>query len=370
MMRRPWFFKLWYIGYQIKFLKKLSLFKASFHILGWILFFLAPVIFSPGPLFHNVESNEWMSLLLRNVTLMAYFYANQFCFAPFILKKRGVFPFILISIAVIISISIINSAFHHYYVEGRDMMPPRDDDFGPRHDPPPMMFAGPTFASFLITIMVGLISSLLVLWEEWNKVQAEKQEQALQRVAAELTALKLQISPHFLFNTLNNIRWLVRSKSDLAEEAVVKLSQLLRYILYQIGSELVDLKKELDHLRDFVELQKMRIENPEGVKFNVEGKLEAKQIVPLLLLPIIENFFKHGDFTGSFPNAIDIKVNSTSLILKTENKIDRVQEKEHGLGLQNVLKRLKLHYPDQHLIHYYEKDDVFYLQLELLLSYK
>src|SRR6185369_11333564 len=105
-------------------------------------------------------------------------------------------------------------------------------------------------------------SSLLVFWEEWNKVQLEKQEQELQRVAAELTALKLQISPHFLFNTLNNIRWLVRSKSDVAEEAVVKLSQLLRYILYQTGNERVNLEKEVEHLKDFVELQKMRIVNP------------------------------------------------------------------------------------------------------------
>lgn len=349
-------------------LKKVSLFKVSFHVLGWLLFFLAPVIFSPGPFFREIQSNEWMSLVVRNVTLMIYFYANQFYIAPYVLKKRGLLPFILISIAAITSISIVNSAFHHYYVEGRDMMPPppAPEDFDSRASPP-MMFAGPTFSSFLITIMVGLISSLLVLWEEWLKVQEEKQEQALQRVAAELTALKLQISPHFLFNTLNNIRWLVRSKSDKAEDAVVKLSQLLRYILYQTGTEKVDLQKELDHLRDFVELQKMRLEDATTVRWSVDGSADGKSIVPLLLLPVIENFFKHGDFTGEFQNKIEIRITETVLYLRTENKIDQVEEKESGIGLVNIKRRLKLHYPDQHLLNYYEKDSVFYLELELIL---
>lgn len=241
------------------------------------------------------------------------------------------------------------------------------DDFDPR-GAPPLMFAGPTFSSFLVTILVGLISTLLVLWEEWVKVQQEKQEQALQRVAAELTALKLQISPHFLFNTLNNIRWLVRTKSDLAEDAVVKLSQLLRYILYQTASDKVDLKKELDHLRDFVELQKMRLTNTEVVEWKVEGEVDDKQIVPLLLLPIAENFFKHGDFTGSYRNKIQIRVEDTILYFKTENKIDLVEEKEHGIGLSNVIKRLKLHYPDRYLLKYYEKEKVFFLELELMLK--
>ncbi len=350
-------------------MKKVSLFKVSFHVLGWVLFFLAPLIFSPGPLFRDVAANEWMSLLLRIVTLMVYFYVNQLYIAPVILKKRGLIPFLLISAAVICAISIVNSAFHHYYVEGRTMMEPlvMPDDFGPR-ETPPLMFAGPTFSSFLVTILVGLISTLLVLWEEWIKVQQEKQEQALQRVAAELTALKLQISPHFLFNTLNNIRWLVRTKSDLAEDAVVKLSQLLRYILYQTASDKVDLKKELDHLLDFVELQKMRLTNTNAVEWRVEGEVDDKQIVPLLLLPIVENFFKHGDFTGSYQNKIHIKVGGAILYFKTENKIDTMEEKEHGIGLSNVVKRLRLHYPDRYLLKYYEKDKVFFLELELMLK--
>lgn len=319
-----------------------------------------------------------MSLIVRSITLMIYFYTNLFYITPVVLKRRGVVFFSILTIFLIVAISLINSSFHQFYVEGLGGPPPpmpeqwRPDwpgHFGPPPDGgPPMMFASPTFSSLLITSLVAIISSMLVFWQEWNKVQAEKQEQALQRVAAELTALKLQISPHFLFNTLNNIRWLVRSKSEMAEDAVVKLSHLLRYILYQTDREKVELKAELDHLRDFIELQKMRIEKPDSVELVMQGDFNAKQIVPLLLLPLVENFFKHGDFSGAFKNKISVGTSGAALVFKYENKVAQSTEKEKGIGLNNVMKRLKLHYPNQHLLHYFERDNVFFLQLELILS--
>lgn len=345
-------------------------------MLGWCLFFLAPVIFSPGPLFHRVSSTEMMSLVVRSLTLIIYFYSNLFYFTPVILKRRGPIVFALVSAVLITVISFVNSGFHHFYVEGRMMQPPTSGEmrqgpmpFGPPPEGgPPLMFVSPTFASILITSLVAIISSMLVFWQEWDKVQAEKQEQALQRVAAELTALKLQISPHFLFNTLNNIRWLVRSRSDTAEDAVVKLSHLLRYILYQTDKEKVDLDQELNHLKDFVELQKMRIENTGAVEFIMQGNLTGKQIVPLLLLPLAENFFKHTDFSSGCKNKISVVVTDSTLVFKTENRIAPLAETEKGIGLNNVIKRLNLHYPSRHRLHYFEKDGVFFLQLDLILD--
>jgi len=352
-------------------LKRSIPFTIFFHVLGWCLFFLAPVIFSPGPFFHRVSSTELTSLAVRSLTLIVYFYSNLFYITPIVLKKRGPIVFALVTVLLIAEISFINSGFHHFYVEGRTMLnPPGAIGPGPRPfgPPPPLMFARPTFASILITSLVAIISSMLVFWQESDKVQVEKKEQALQRIAAELTALKLQISPHFLFNTLNNIRWLVRTKSDVAEDAVVKLSHLLRYILYQTDTEKVDLDQELTHLKDFVELQKMRLENTDAVYFTMEGDLSTKQIVPLLLLPLVENFFKHADFSGDFKNKISVEVKEDSLVFKTDNKIAQSTEIEKGIGLNNVIKRLTLHYPNRHLLHYYETDGVFHLKLDLILS--
>src|SRR6185295_15577642 len=133
-----------------------------------------------------------------------------------VLKNQGWVYFLSILIFLIVTVSFFNAAFHGYFVEGRGLImrpppiPRGMEGIGPRPGHPPMMLASPTFSSFLITIIVATASSLLVWRQEWVKTQAEKQEQVMQKVAAELTALKLQISPHFLFNTLNNIRWLVR----------------------------------------------------------------------------------------------------------------------------------------------------------------
>jgi len=307
---------------------------------------------------------------------MALFYFNLFYLMPTFLKKRDGVLFLSILIVLVFIVSFFNSGFHQYFNEGRDfgMRPPpfpgdRPPDW-PMGElrPPMMMFGGPTFSSLLITIIVVGLSSLLVVLDDWTKTQAEKQEQQLQKVAAELTALKLQISPHFLFNTLNNIRWLVRSKSERAEDAVVKLSHLLRYILYQTETDQVDLEKEIKHLTDFIDLQKMRLVNPDSFSLSIEGDLTGKSIVPLLLLPLVENFFKHGDFTSSFQNKIEISVSEHQLVLKSENRIALSDEKENGIGLNNVKRRLSLHYPDRHVLKYSDKNSVYYQELELILG--
>jgi len=315
-----------------------------------------------------------MSLLVRSLTLMGLFYLNLFYLTPVFLKRHGVASFSFLLIGLVLLVSFFNAGFHEYFVEGRGlgMLPPPIPDemppFEPRRGHPPMMFASPTFASLLITIIVVGISSLLMLWDDWTKSQIEKQEQALQKVAAELTALKLQISPHFLFNTLNNIRWLVRSKSEKAEDAVVKLSHLLRYILYQAEGDQVDLEKEVKHLTDFIELQKMRLVNLEAFHFSIEGDLAGKRIVPLLLLPLVENFFKHGDFTGTFQNKIMLSVSEYQLTFRSENHIALSEEKENGIGLNNVGRRLALHYPGRHVLKYSEVGSVYYQKLELILG--
>ncbi|MGC4020555.1 MAG: histidine kinase [Cyclobacteriaceae bacterium] len=159
----------------------------------------------------------------------------------------------------------------------------------------------------------------------------------------------------------------MRSKSDHAEDAVVKLSHLLRYILYQANAAQVDLEKEINHLHDFIELQKMRIAKTDSLQVSVNGDLKNKMIVPLLLLPLAENFFKHGDFSTDFINKLSISINEGVLTFLTENWIAINADESHGIGLNNVKKRLELHYPQKHELKYSIKDSVFYLELKLVL---
>ena len=223
----------------------------------------------------------------------------------------------------------------------------------------------------LVLIVAGylIFTSILFLIWQYAQMLIEKRDAARN----ELSALKSQINPHFLFNNLNTIYSMASQKDDRTPEVILKLSDFLRYILYDTGAETISLEKEVDIIRTYVELQKERV-NPEitSIQFVTEGHFGQATVAPLLLLPLAENCFKHG--VGKNPGAIRIFISydSKSLIFNTENQIalrektDRTEQ--GGLGIPNVEKRLNLIYPDRHSLEYQEKDSIFHLELKVELS--
>lgn len=352
--------------------------KFWLHILGWLIFFATPFFFSPGPIFSNLlHGDNLTSLLLRNLVLMTLFYGNLFYLTPILLRSKGTGVFILVMAVLVVGVSLFNLWIHESFTGNFELRPEPTPPFNPGNfGPPPNQpgprpfFAGPFFSGFLVTMIIATMSTLIVMWEDWSRAHEAEQERALQRVASELAVLKLQISPHFLFNTLNNIRWLIRSHSGQAEEAVMKLSHLLRYMLYQTDHDRVPLDNEIDHLKDFISLQQMRLTENQSVVFSCTVDQPGHQIVPLLFIPLIENFFKYGDFGPSHKNQIYIQVNNGRLVFTTENVISQDTEKpggESGIGLANVKKRLALHYPDKSLFTHAKSGSVFTVRLEILL---
>ena len=356
-------------------------YKAWIHFAGWLIFFLAPFLFSPGPglLYYLSDPTVVIPTIVRNLLLAGLFYFNLFYLTPVILKQKGLGFFLFVIVLSVMVVSFINWQVHETFTDSifRKPEPPVEhfgnDGPGGFFRPRPMMLAGPLFSSLLMTLIVVSISTSLVLWGDWEQARIDERERQLQKVASELAVLKLQISPHFLFNTLNNIRWLVRSKSDQAEEAVIRLSQLLRYILYQAHHDEVYLEKEVENLRDYISLQSMRLVNQQALDFLVEGELKGRMIVPLLFLPVVENVFKYGDFNGSFQNQIHIRLVNDRVVLLTRNKVLPKNESERnieesGIGLFNIKRRLALHYPDLHLLSYSEEDGIFKLEMEIILG--
>jgi hypothetical protein len=352
-------------------------YKVLLHVAGWVIFFILPLILLP---LHEFTANLResydlvLTMAIRNVLWMGLFYLNLLYFTPILLKRHGVGIFLLTVVIGIFIITVINSRVHHFFAppfnNGFHLGPP-PDGFQPGPPRRPLDFDGPFFPNLAISIVVVSVSTSVVLWSDWVKAKADETERAFRGVAAELAVLKLQISPHFLFNTLNNIRWLVRSKSDLAETAVVKLSSLLRYIVYQVNLEKVSLEREIEHLRGYIDLQQMRLVNTNSLIFSATGDTQEKVIVPLLLIPIVENVFKYGDFSGSFQNEIHLRVTDYFFNLTTVNMVAKLEENtenEHGIGLVNVKRRLSLHYPEKHILRYSEENGVFKLELEILLS--
>lgn len=181
----------------------------------------------------------------------------------------------------------------------------------------------------------------------------------------ELSFLRSQINPHFLFNSLNNIYSLVYHKSDQSLNAIAKLSDLLRYMLYDTN-EKVPLQKELDYINRYMELQQMRLENAPLVHLNIAGNIDKTSVPPLLLIPFVENAFKHGDMKNAQAMSINVFADDTALRFYMSNAVGQHQKDAvGGIGLENVQRRLELLYPNRHSLHIQQTNDIFEVQLEI-----
>ncbi len=191
-----------------------------------------------------------------------------------------------------------------------------------------------------------------------------------QKVENELQMLKTQINPHFLFNVLGNIYSLAYMKSDKAPVMISKLSDMMRYVLYDCSEEKVLLSKEIEYLRDFIDLHNMRKDNKMNITFEVEGDPGNILIQPMLFLPLFENCFKHGNLEKLDKGRMKSKFTITgdSVILEIENTFDKKESEQRssksgGIGLQNIKERLELLYPGKHSLEIQKNEDTFRVKL-------
>jgi LytS/YehU family sensor histidine kinase len=196
--------------------------------------------------------------------------------------------------------------------------------------------------------------------------ELQQKELQMQNRNAELMFLRSQVNPHFLFNSLNNIYSLVYANSVLALPAIAGLSDLLRYMLYHTD-EKVAIEKELEYIRKYISLQKLRYDRAILADMYVNGSTEGIYIAPLVLIPFIENAFKHGDFTENNQGlVITIQIDQHKLVVFCMNKKgDQQKDNSGGIGLENVKRRLELLYPGKHTLRIDDLEDTFTVNLEL-----
>ncbi len=213
------------------------------------------------------------------------------------------------------------------------------------------------FAYFLTIFVVSCVSTVVKIISDWVANLREKQELETQTMQTELRFLKSQINPHFLFNTLNNLYALTLKKSDQAPEIVLKLSEMMRYMLYECNEKRVLLRKEINYLNNYLDLERLRQGKQSNISLNVEGEIKDQLIAPLIFIPFLENSFKHGLSNAidkeSFVN-ISIRVEKNQLRFFIENsKPSKAPLKDPnrpsgGIGLANVHRRLNLVYPNRY----------------------
>ncbi|MCL1657840.1 MULTISPECIES: sensor histidine kinase [Elizabethkingia] len=212
------------------------------------------------------------------------------------------------------------------------------------------------------------VSTSLWLFSYYSKLEKERVQLIEEKKNAELQALKTQINPHFIFNSLNNIYSLVYQNSDKALPALEELSQLLRYSTKDLEKDFILLDKEVGYMESLIALEKLRIKNPELIIFDKDIKNPKLLISPMLLVPFVENAFKHGDINGK---GMELKVsddNSRLHFYLRNSKKQRMKDFSSGIGIGNVKKRLQLIYPDKHWLEITETEDTFIVDLKIELD--
>ncbi len=219
----------------------------------------------------------------------------------------------------------------------------------------------------LYLIVFLLLSSLIKLARAWFIVKNLEQ----QNTENQLKALRSQLNPHFLFNSLNNIYSLARKKDDAAPDVILQLSDILRYVIYDTDRETTTLAQEVEFIQKYVALQQLRLQHKEAVKLVIEGQIGEQKIAPLLFIPFIENSFKHGQTAQSEDNFIDINLvgRNESVYFRIRNRIGKndLREKKqyNGIGIHNVRKRLNLLYKDQYHLEINRNKSIFEVKLEI-----
>jgi two-component system, LytTR family, sensor kinase len=220
-----------------------------------------------------------------------------------------------------------------------------------------------------IQSIYALIGTFFSFTISWFRDNMKKEELEKQNIHNELSLLRSQISPHFLFNTLNNLHSFIYRDQDIAAASIIKLSEIMRYMLYETNTEYVLLEKEIAYIENYIELQKLRFKDPGFVKLLIEGNIYGKKIPPLMLITLVENAFKHGQRnTKETSIYISLKIQDNFLTFEVTNYIlkkSKNREEYNGFGLKNLERRLDLIYGKDYNIDIREENEKHYVKLQI-----
>ncbi len=328
----------------------------TFHIIAWAVFW---VVMGESASFWRVLFN--MALWIPVFILFSY--PLVYGAIPHLLMKGRIVEFLLLILAWGAVGLYINSGFRTYlYVPLQEMI-------GFKTIP----LKGPQPHSYLCMTTSAASPMIIKFFKLWTIKQREWILAQQEKINAELKLLKAQVHPHFLFNTLNNIYSFSMDSSPKTPDMILKLSSLLGYMLYDCKSDEVRLEKEIEIMKDYIDLEKERYGNTIEISWSVEGNIKDKSISPLLLLPFLENAFKHGTSEQIEKPwlSVDISVQSNTLLCKivnSKNESSRYSNTGSGIGINNVKQRLAFMYPNNHELKMHDEGVFFVVSLTLYLA--
>ncbi len=343
---------------------KSPLWRVFLHISFWLLYLSSPFY---SYINQDLSKYSYVILILANLAFLPYYYLVAYSLIPRFFNKQK-WPFFIISTLLSYTLfswvcQLIMRAFFDKLVTEHEITIFSESLKRSVLDP----------LEFFRMVIVTLIPLSIMTMRRYMRMNAAHANLIKLNTDLELNFLKSQINPHFLFNTLNNIYSLSLQKSDRSPEMILKLSDLMRYMLYECNVATVSLKREIQFLEDYIALEKIRHGDKAEITFTVEGETENKNIPPLLLIPFVENAFKHG-INAQFGNAwvhikLKLDTNATAFLFSIENNKPTLPEPKKqlngGIGIENAKKRLHMIYPKTHQLRIEETNNTFIVELSI-----
>jgi LytS/YehU family sensor histidine kinase len=338
--------------YYFYFVKNKSILILA-QVVAWFVFIFGPAyLFSTlQPMFREGHFHPALvGIVVIHSALAAFYYFNYYKLLPdyYFTKRSGTyFLILLVCLLILILLSFARTDFNPFY--------------GTEIQFKYILFVFSVVVRFILVTLIGIGVSG---YSRLKKAEEEK-------LKSELTYLKAQINPHFLFNTLNSIYALSVKKSDVAPESITKLSSIMRYVITDAAQDLVTLEKEMDYVSSYIELEKLRLTSKVNLKYEVSEEMKGKQIAPLIFIPFIENAFKYGVSTSENSNiSITLTLQGNDLTLKVKNNkmMASSPKKTTRLGIETTKKRLDMIYPGKYALNINETEKEFLVDLKITLS--
>lgn len=345
--------------------------RVSIHVIIWVVLFVFPIFIRAGRTldYPDMIVHAWVPLLEH----MIIFYLNYFWLTHKLLFKKKYFLYILANVLIVLLFVWFIGECHAYLrqmdMEGRHT-PPHGFG-GPDHPHPPVItFILADLVSFFIPIAFSIAMRST---EYWIRTESEKKEIENKNLESELQHLRYQLQPHFFFNSLNNIYSLIEQSPSKAQEAVHSLSKLMRYLLYDVGRDKIELTQEIDFLKKYIQLMELRHNDNTIARFVFpDAKNTTHSVAPLLFIPIIENAYKHG-ISATQPSHISFEMtvigNQLFFVSRNTNyPKNRSDRSGSGIGLNNLKKRLELIYPNKYELKSSVANNIYSIELKIELN--
>ncbi len=343
------------------------------HATGWIILFILPQFLIAGGLF---KDNRTTTIILFNTFIFfILFYVNYLWLVPRLAEKGKWFSFTILAASLIVILGLVSGRFYERLfapppevverMKVEEQKNPHGDDRGKRRG------EGMALYNFFITsFLVSGFAVGLRYAESALRKEEEIKELEREKLNSELALLKNQVSPHFFFNTLNNIYSLIEINQKDAQEAVLSLSKMMRYMLYESEQGNTRLSHEIEFMNGYIDLMKLRMSDRVRLSVDWPSEYEDHDLPPLLFIPFIENAFKHGvSYQGKSFIEISLRSEADHITFTVRNSISGANGSAprvaSGIGLENVRKRLALLYPDRHELLIGEQDSVFSIKLAI-----